>query len=124
MLADAVISIRRSNEAAMHRRNEQLARRHPIDLVDSWVSEVETLLEHNSPLVPEPLVAEIAGFLERLDMRFDTRLYHRLRGNGARQTRKVLDVLFEAEENLLVRLAATAWPGVRIKRQRFAAIGR
>jgi hypothetical protein len=111
MLADANMSIRRSNEAALRRRNALLSRRHPIDVVDGWLGEVETLIEHNCPVVPEGLMTEIAAFLGRLDTRLwrlDARLSRRLRRNAARETSIVLDVLFEAQELLLLRLAATA----------------
>jgi hypothetical protein len=70
--------------------------------VDRWLGEVEMLMENDSQVVPEPLVKEIAGFLGRVDPLLGRRL-HRNRGHDAI---KVLDVLFEAEEELLVRLAA------------------
>jgi hypothetical protein len=97
MLADAILTIRRANEAALRRRLALRSQRHPIVLVDRWLGEVETLVEANRAPVPEPLVREISGFLRRLD----GRLYRRLRKNRGRNSLKVLDVLFDAEEQLL-----------------------
>jgi hypothetical protein len=104
MLADAIMSIRRANDVAARRRDTRISRRYPIHLIDSWLGQLESLMEHDNPLVPEPLITEIAGFLGRID----ARLYSRLRRNGARETSKVLDALFEAEEQVLSRLVATA----------------
>ena len=97
MLADAIRTIRSANDEALRRRLLLRARRHPISLVDRWLGEVETLVEANQSPVPEPLVREISGFLQRLD----GRLYLRLRRNRQRSSLKVLDVLFDAEEQLL-----------------------
>jgi hypothetical protein len=97
MLADAILTIHRANDEALRRRLMQRARRHPVSLVDRWLGEVETLVEANQPAVPEPLVKEISGFLQRLD----GRLYLRLRRNRQRSSLKVLDVLFDAEAQLL-----------------------
>jgi len=97
MLADAIRTIRNANDEALRTRLLLRARRHPISLVDRWLGEVETLVEANQSPVPEPLVREISGFLQRLD----GRLYLRLRRNRQRSSLKVLDVLFDAEEQLL-----------------------
>jgi len=97
MLADAIRTIRRADEAALRRRLEERSRRHPVSLVDRWLGEVETLIQADHSAVPEPLVKEISGFLQRLD----GRLYLRLRRNRQRSSLKVLDVLFDAEDQLL-----------------------
>lgn len=47
MIEDANISIRRADEAAFHRRHALMARRFPVQLLDHWLSEVETLVERN-----------------------------------------------------------------------------
>jgi len=104
MLADTIVSIRRAHQLALRRRKARDTRRHPISLVDRWLSEVETLLEQNHQVVPMPLITEIAGFLRLLD----GRLYQRLRSNDKRDSLQVLGVLFEAEEQLLRELALTA----------------
>lgn len=97
MLADAIVSIRRANEAGLRRRIALRARHHPLALVDRWLGEVETLVEANQAAVPESLITEISEFLQRLDVR----LYLRLRRNRQRSSLKVLDVLFDAEAQLL-----------------------
>jgi hypothetical protein len=104
VLADANLSIRCADRAALLRRHAMFSRRHPLDLVDSWLSELEALMLQKKPVVPEPLMTEIAGFIGRLD----ARLYRRLQRSGARKTRLVLDMLFEAEEGLLLTLVAPA----------------
>jgi hypothetical protein len=101
MLEDAIISIRRANEATVRRDNALFARRRPVQLLDGWLSQVETLLEHNEAVVPEPLINEIVGFLAQED----PRLHRRLRRKGRLEAWRVLDVLFEAEEQFLPRVA-------------------
>ena len=103
MIEDAVISIRRANEAAFRRRKALLVSRRPMQLLDYWLSEVETLVERNEPVVPDPLMAEIGRFLGKLD----PRLYRRLRRNGNLNALHVLDALFEAEEQFLPQVAET-----------------
>lgn len=97
MLQDAIMSIRFANEQALRRRNPLRSRRRPIQLIDHWLAQVETLIERNDRIVPEPLVGEIAGFLGELD----PPLHRRLQRNSKREALRVLDVLFEAEEQFL-----------------------
>ena len=99
MLEDAIINIRRANEAAVRRDNALFARRRPVQLLDGWLSQVETLMEQNEAVIPEPLVSAIAGFLAKEH----PRLHRRLRGKGKLEAWRVLDVLFEAEEQFLPR---------------------
>jgi hypothetical protein len=101
MLEDAIISIRSANEAAVRRDNALFSRRRPVQLLDKWLSQVEFLIEHDERVVPEPLTAEIAGFLATLD----TGLHRRLRRKGRLEAGQVLDVLFEAEELFLPRVS-------------------
>lgn len=101
MLEDAIISIRRANEATVRRENASFALRRPVQMLDDWLSQVETLMERHEALVPEPLVAEIAGFLARED----PRSHRRLRMKGKLEAWRVLDVLFEAEEQFLPPVA-------------------
>jgi hypothetical protein len=102
------MSIQYANEAALRRHSALRSRRYPIELVDSWVNEVETLIEHKNRVVPEPLITEIAGFLGQTD----TRIYRRLRRNGKPDTGTLLEILFEVEERLLWRATRLkkAWP--------------
>ncbi|GEM_PF-2455831 len=104
MLEDAIISIRRANKKARHRRNALLARRRPVRLLDDWLNQVEMLMERNEPAVPEPLIGEIAGFLGEQD----PLLYRRLRRNDRPKVSQVLDLLFKAEEQFLPRVAPTS----------------
>ena len=111
MLADAIVSIHHANEAARRRRYALRLRRYPIDLVDSWLSELETLMEQGIPVVPEPLITEIEEFLGRLESCLDRRVPRRGKG----ETETVMEMLFEAEEYLLLR-------ATRIARRRFGPV--
>jgi hypothetical protein len=97
VLNDAITSIRGANEEARRRRRAQIARRRPIRLLDHWLGQVEGLIERDQPFVPIPLVREIAAYLGRLDL--NPVLYRKL--SRRRESMWVLDVLFEAEEDLL-----------------------
>jgi hypothetical protein len=103
LIEDAVISIRRANAAAFRRRQELLAVRLPMQLLDYWLSEVETLVERDEAVVPESLMAQIGRFLGKRD----PRLYRRLRRSGKLDAMHVLDALFEAEEQFLPQVADT-----------------
>jgi hypothetical protein len=62
------------------------------------------LMERNVRAVPARLVGEIAGFLGEQD----PILYRRLRAKKQLRASQVLDLLFEAEEELLPRVARYA----------------
>ena len=101
MLEDAIISIGHANEAARDRHDALLAHRRPVRLLDHWLNQVEMLMERNVGAVPEPLIGEIAGFLGEQD----PLLYRRLRAKKQLRASQVLDLLFEAEEGFLPRVA-------------------
>jgi len=101
MIEEANISIRRAEDAALRRRDALRAHRHPVQLLDAWLNQVEMLVERKEPIVPEPLLGEIAGFLGKLD----PLLCRRLSRNGKHDALRVLDVLFEAEEQFLPAMA-------------------
>ena len=103
-LQDTNWTIRRAEQAAVRRREAFLARRRPLLLLDHWLGQVETLIERQDPVVPEPLISEIAGFLGK----FHPPLYRRLHKTGRRKASRVLDLLFEAEERFLPTVADTA----------------
>ena len=105
MIEEANLSIRRADDAALRRRNVQLERRRPVRLLDAWVSQVETLVERKESIVPQPLFGQIAGFLWKLD----PLLYGRLRKGRKLEALRVLDVLFEAEEQFLPGMARMNW---------------
>jgi len=103
LIEEANISIRRADDAALCRRDALLEHRRPVRLLDAWLSQVETLVERNEPIVPEPLLGQIAAFL----WREDPLLYRRLRKGRKLEVLRVLDVLFEAEEQFLPGMART-----------------
>jgi len=72
-----------------------------MQLLDHWLNEVEKLVERSQPVVPEPLMAQIARFLGK----HDPRLYRRLRRKGNSDALHVLDALFKAEEHFLPQVA-------------------
>lgn len=104
MLEDAITSIGRANEVARDRYDALLAYRRPVRLLDHWLNQVEMLMERNVRAVPAPLIGEIAGFLGELD----PLLYRRLRAKKQIKASQVLDLLFEAEEELLPRVVQLA----------------
>jgi hypothetical protein len=103
MIEEANISIRSADEAARRRRNARLANRRPVQLLDAWLDQVEMLVERKESIVPEPLLVEIAGFLWKQD----PLLCRRLSRNGKQDAVRVLNVLFEAEEQFLPAMART-----------------
>jgi hypothetical protein len=103
-LEDTNLTIGCAEQAAQRRRKLLLARRRPVLLLDHWLDQVELLVERDDSIVPEPLISEIAGFLEK----FNPHLYRRLRRTGRREASRVLDLLFEAEERFLPKVADTA----------------
>jgi hypothetical protein len=97
LLSDAIRNIRTANHEALLRRDALRLRRRPIQLLDNWLSQVEALVEHDQPVVPVPLIEEISGFIVQLN----PRLHRRLRRNSGRNALMVLEVLFDAEEQVL-----------------------
>lgn len=91
------MSIARANDEAMRRRDALRLRRRPIELLDGWLNQVETLIERKDVVVPEPLASEISSFLGRLDLRAHPRHRKRERPKASR----VLDLLFAAQEEFL-----------------------
>lgn len=103
MIEEANISIRRADEAARRRHNARLQHRRPVQLLDAWLDQVEMLVERKEPVVPEPLLGEIAGFLGKQD----PLLCRKLSRNGIHDAVRVLNVLFQAEEQFLPAMART-----------------
>jgi hypothetical protein len=68
-------------------------------LIDHWLAAVEELIAHHEAIVPMALIGEIAAYVDRIDPLLGRRLHRR------GEALWVLDVLFEAEEDLLVRAA-------------------
>lgn len=97
MIEEANLSIRRADESALRRRDAVLAHRRPVKLLDAWLNQVEMLVERKETIVPEPLFGQIAGFIWKQN----PLLHRRLSRKGKLQALRVLDVLFEAEEEFL-----------------------
>src|SRR6058998_3575433 len=99
MLREAIREIQRSNEKSKQRHRQQTASRVQMRRLDHWLGLVEAILEQDRKTVPEPLVTEIAEFVEDID----PKLRRDLVRNRARSATRVLDVLFEAQELLMPR---------------------
>ncbi len=104
MLREAVRDIHIAEIMNERRRLEVVQRKATIRRVDSWLQDIENMLECDQKTVPEPLIKEIAGFLREVD----PKLHRSLLRNRARETARVLDVLFDAQEHLLPGLSETA----------------
>lgn len=105
MIEEANISIRGAHDAELRRHNAQLDRRRPVRMLDAWLSQVEALVERKESIVPQPLFGQIARFIWKLDP-----LLHGRLGRGRKtEALRVLDVLFEAEEQFLPGVARTSW---------------
>jgi hypothetical protein len=101
LLSEAVEEIRLKAAEDARRRRELTARRQAIRRLDYWLNDVESMLEEDRRTVPEPLVREISVFLRSVD----PKLQRSLLRNRAREASRVLDVLFDAQEALLPRVA-------------------
>jgi hypothetical protein len=101
LLRDAVEEIRRTRAAEVARRQRLLAQRAELRQLDLWLNQVETMLEEDQRVVPEPLVREMATFLREVD----PKLHRALLRNRLREASRVLDVLFDAQEYLLPHFA-------------------
>ena len=99
MLREAIREIQRSNEKSRQRRRQVSATRVQMRRLDHWLGLVEGMLEQDRKTVPEPLVSEIAEFVEDID----PKLRRDLVRNRGRSATRVLDVLFDAQEHLMPR---------------------
>ena len=83
-----------------HRRRQRLlARRADLRQIDSWLNEIECMLEEDRRTVPEPLLREMATFLRDVD----PKLHRAMLRNRTRDASRVLDILFDAQEYMLPR---------------------
>ena len=78
------------------RRAQLEAWKRPRRILDRWLDAVELLLERDERTVPEPLFREIGDFVREQT----PSLHRKLRRNRRRDAVRVLDVLFEAQEEL------------------------
>lgn len=102
MLSDAVADMCRADELEAERRRRLQERREAIERLDSWLQEVECMLERDRRTVPEALVGEIGDFVGRID----PKLRNSLMRNEDREAVAVLDVLFDAQEVVLPQAAS------------------
>jgi len=99
MLREAIREIQRSNEKSRQRLRQVSPTRVQMRRLDHWLGLVEGMLEQDRKTVPEPLVSEIAEFVEDID----PKLRRDLVRNRGRSATRVLDVLFDAQEQLMPR---------------------
>ena len=99
MLREAIKDIQRSDESSKERHHQMAASRVQMRRLDHWLGLVEGMLEQDRKTVPEPLVSEIAEFVHDID----PRLRRDLARNRGRSATRVLDVLFDAQEQLMPR---------------------
>jgi hypothetical protein len=99
MLSEAMADICLADEVAAQRRRRLQERRDAIERLDSWLQQVETMLERDRHTVPEELLGEIGDFVGRID----PKLRNSLMRNGSGEPVAVLDVLFDAQEVVLPR---------------------
>ena len=100
MLSDAIDEIRREYQAAADRREEELRRRADVRTVDTFLLQVENLIENRRAEVPLPLMEEIIRFTRPCSRK----LLRALNRNVTRDPVRVLDVLFDVQQLLLPRL--------------------
>ena len=99
MLREAIKDIQRSDESSKVRHHQLAASRVQMRRLDHWLGQVEAMLEQDHKTVPEPLVSEIAEFVQDID----PKLRRDLARNRGRSATRVLDVLFDAQEVLMPR---------------------
>lgn len=101
MLSEALAEINRKQAEEARRRRRQLERRADIRQLDTWLQQVECVLEDDQRTVPEPLVKQIASFLREVD----PKLHRALLRNRTRDASRVLDILFDTQEQMLPHFA-------------------
>ena len=99
MMSQAIEEIHRSYQLAEDRRQAALRSRAGVRQVDSYLLQVENLIEARHPALPEPLMNDIIGFIRPLSRK----LHRVLSRNVTRDPVRVLDVLFDAQQLLMAR---------------------
>jgi len=97
MLSEAIEEIHRGYQMAEDRRQAELRRRAGVRQVDSFLLQVENLIEGRHAAIPE--MDEIMRFVRPLSRK----LHRVLSRNVTRDPVRVLDVLFDAQELLRAR---------------------
>lgn len=99
MLHEAIEEIERSRASADQRRRLRAAQRGQMRQLDLWLDQIEDMLENDRKSVPQALLDEIAEFLFEIDPKLHRDLM-RIRGRNAA---RILDLLFDAQEELMPR---------------------
>ncbi|SRR5713226_3598926 len=99
MLSEAIEEIHRGYEMAEERRQAERRQRAGVRQVDSFLLQVENLIEGRHSAIPESLMEEIMRFVRPLSRK----LHRVLSRNITRDPVRVLDVLFDAQQLLIVR---------------------
>ena len=104
MLSDAIRDIDRARMASEARRRGYSGPHRARAQLDAWIVHLESMLEKDEKVVPEPFVRVVSRFV----LPIDARLYRSVRRNRERDAVKLLDILFEAQQALLPTLARSA----------------
>jgi hypothetical protein len=96
MIGQASDQMVREQAGDRARRAQLEAWKRPRRILDRWLDAVELLLERDERTVPEPLFREIGAFVQEQT----PSLNRKLRRNRRRDAARVLDVLFDAQEEL------------------------
>ena len=95
MLSDAIREIREASALEADRRRHLYAKRIAMKKLDGWIGEVEAALQDNRA-APSHTLTEASAFLAG----FDDRHAAALAAADPKHPVQVLDVLFEAQEQL------------------------
>lgn len=101
MLSDAIEEIHREFQEAEDRREQDMRRRADVRRVDAFLLQIENLIENQRAEVPPALMEEITRFIRPLSRK----LLRALNRNVTHDPVRVLDVLFDAQQLLLPKLA-------------------
>ena len=104
MLSDAIRDIDLARKAHEARRRGLGASRRSLRQLDLWIEQLESMLERDERVVPEPFVKVVSRYVRPID----AKLYRSIRRNRERDAVKLLDTLFDAQQAVLPGLARTA----------------
>ena len=96
MLSMAISDIERATREAEAERLRRAAGREALRRAEAYLATIEDLVEDDLAAVPEPLLAEVVGFVRG----HSRRLARSLSAAGGGAPTAVLDALFEVEERI------------------------
>lgn len=99
MLSQAIEEIHRGYQLAEDRRQADIRRRAGVRQVDSFLLQVENLIEGKHQAIPESMMEDIMRFVRPISRK----LHRALSRNITRDPVRVLDVLFDAQQLLMAR---------------------